>query len=101
MAQKFVVRVEYRGEIQDVTIRPKSFKEYEKKFDQTFNEFSQNPSMTGTFWLAWHSLMLLGDVDAVGGFEKWMDDLDSVETVEEGQEHPKDLPTPTQDTSSN
>ena len=93
MAAKIKLAVEHDGSTYEVVVRPKTLKEFEKKFDQTITEFYQNESITGTYWLAWHA-SLVAEITSQG-FDQWMDGLDDVDTVEIGDEHPKDPKTAT------
>lgn len=97
MAEKIQLEVEYDGVITKVIVKPKTYKEFEKKFDQTISEFQQNWSATGTYWLAWHSFLIQGLTTQ--GFEEWMDKLDGVEPDIVGAEHPKENPPATSATS--
>ena len=97
MAQKIQLIVEYDGKISKVVVRPKTYKEFEKKFESTVSEFQENPSATGTYWLAWHSFLI--QELTTDGFEQWIDGLDGVEFDVVGEEHPKEVAPVTSDIS--
>lgn len=98
MAVKAKLEIEHAGKSYEVTIRPKTWKEFEKKFDLTFSAYVQNESLTQRYWLAWHSSLLEEKTDL--GFEEWLDDLDGVDLEEIGEEHPKGAKIVSSETSS-
>lgn len=97
MAIKVELDVEYEGEKIAITVRPKSFKEFETS-QKSFIAYTENPDLTGTYWLAWHSFKLKGLTTKP--FDDWLDGLDDVEVKVIGEEHPKDQATQSSDITS-
>ena len=98
MAIKVELDVEYEGETTSVVVRPKSFKEFETTQKKSFIDYIENPDLTGTYWLAWHSFKLKGLTTK--SFDDWLDGLDDVQVKVIGEEHPKDQPDQSSDTTS-
>lgn len=88
MAVKLVLEVEHDGKKYKVTIAPKTYIAFEKKFGMTVNQYQQDPSAEGLYWLAWQQS--LNDGITSEGFTQWIEHLEDAGFEEQGEEHPKE-----------
>ncbi len=88
MATKVEIEVEHSDKTHTLIVKPKVFRAFEKNFDTTWSRFQENPSLDGTYWLAWQTMLSEGLTKE--GFEQWMENLDAVDARDAGSEHPKE-----------
>jgi len=67
------------------------FVAFEREFDRSVARFETEVKFTDICWLAWHRLNREG---SAGEFDKWLDNLDSVEIKDTEEPAPLDKTAP-------
>jgi hypothetical protein len=68
------------------------FVAFEREFDRSVARFETEVKFTDICWLAWHRLNREG---TAGDFDKWLENLDSVEISDTAEPAPLDKTPPT------
>jgi hypothetical protein len=89
---RMILQVTYvDGSGADAVVSAPDFVAFEKEFDRSVARFETEVKFTDICWLAWHRL---NRANNVGDFDKWLENLDSVEIKDSGDLVPLDKTPP-------
>ena len=52
MAAKIKVEIDVDGKKHQLTVKPATLRKFEKQFAMTWNEYQENPSVDGLYWIS-------------------------------------------------